>query len=268
MSKQAAVPDAWDDDWEAVADQQEEAEKVAEARKESKAERLAKHAEQNRRLWDSAESPDNYHFLGARNEVPLKSEFKPSVKVLSRKPTPKLASRNDPSTGLAQLTVEDDDEDADNSGKSTTSPEELRKKAQLDREEKQRRYEEARERLFGSPAPESGTSTPGNVTPPRPSSRGEAKLGKGKGKARVGRESNLPLRPKEDNSEQGGRKQLYDPDYAAKADLVYIQKRTGEALRNKSVAEEGLQPIRAPRGPDGTGRGAFLAGRGKVNHED
>lgn len=56
MSKKAAVPDAWDDDWETIADK---ADAVAAAppqqeAKVSKAERLAKHAETNKKIWDTA----------------------------------------------------------------------------------------------------------------------------------------------------------------------------------------------------------------------
>jgi len=57
MGKKAAVPDAWDDDWESQADkadQAAEAAKVEEQVQISKAERLAKHAETNKMIWESA----------------------------------------------------------------------------------------------------------------------------------------------------------------------------------------------------------------------
>ena len=57
MSKKSAVPDAWDDDWESQADKADAAAVAAKADEEvkiSKAERLAKHAETNRKLWESA----------------------------------------------------------------------------------------------------------------------------------------------------------------------------------------------------------------------
>ena len=57
MSRKAAVPDAWDDDWEAQADKVDaEAERVKaeEQVKISKAERLARHAETNKKIWESA----------------------------------------------------------------------------------------------------------------------------------------------------------------------------------------------------------------------
>jgi len=57
MSKKSVVPDAWDDDWESQADKAHAAAAAAKADEEvkvSKAERLAKHAETNRKLWESA----------------------------------------------------------------------------------------------------------------------------------------------------------------------------------------------------------------------
>lgn len=60
--KGATVPDAWDDDWDSQADK---ADREAEARaaanaaveekvKISKTDRIAKHKEENKKLWDSA----------------------------------------------------------------------------------------------------------------------------------------------------------------------------------------------------------------------
>jgi hypothetical protein len=57
MGKKSAVPDAWDDDWEEQADKAEaiaEVAKVEEEVKVTKAERLAKHAETNKKIWESA----------------------------------------------------------------------------------------------------------------------------------------------------------------------------------------------------------------------
>lgn len=57
MSRKVAIPDAWEDDWEAQADKAEAAPEPAKAEKEpkiSKAERLAKHAESNKKIWESA----------------------------------------------------------------------------------------------------------------------------------------------------------------------------------------------------------------------
>lgn len=57
MNKKAVVPDAWDDDWESQADKADAAVAAAKEEEEvkvTKAERLAKHAETNRKLWESA----------------------------------------------------------------------------------------------------------------------------------------------------------------------------------------------------------------------
>lgn len=59
VKKKSAIPDAWDDDWEAQADKAEasassEILEEEPATKITKAERLAKHAESNKKLWDSA----------------------------------------------------------------------------------------------------------------------------------------------------------------------------------------------------------------------
>jgi hypothetical protein len=56
MVKKATIPDAWEDDWEAQADKAEQ-QKVPESDEPTsltKAERFAKHAETNRKLWESA----------------------------------------------------------------------------------------------------------------------------------------------------------------------------------------------------------------------
>ena len=95
------------------------------------------------------ETPKDTFYLNAQGEVPLKSEFKPVVKVLSRKPIPKSSGAASV-PGFEHLTVEDDeDEDEIEARKNMMSLEERQQKAQKVREEKQRKYEEARQRLFG-----------------------------------------------------------------------------------------------------------------------
>lgn len=60
MPKNNKVPDAWDDDWEALADRAEKEEPEASASAAevqaplSKAERIRKHQEEQRKLWESA----------------------------------------------------------------------------------------------------------------------------------------------------------------------------------------------------------------------
>lgn len=267
MGKKTEIPDAWDDDWESQADKAEaESEKVVtEEAKATKAERLAKHAEQNKKLWESAyapitlyecepsfltcyrETPETFHFLAARDTVPLKQEFKPALKVLSRKPTPKIAQRVDPLTGVVKLAV-DDEEDEEEPKKDQLTPEALRLKTQREREEKQKRYNEARARILGTG---SGTSSPITVTPP--SEEGRISRGKGRG----GR----------DNRQSGPKttaKELFDPNYTPKQGTVTIQKRNGDGSRSgRSTPKPEDRIIREPRGPDLDGRGGFgFANRG------
>lgn len=55
MPKKTAVPDAWDDDWEAQADKAERAEEAPEPEAAlTREQRLAKHAETNKKLWEAA----------------------------------------------------------------------------------------------------------------------------------------------------------------------------------------------------------------------
>jgi hypothetical protein len=189
------------------------------------------------------EEPETFHFLAANDNVPLKSEFKPALKVLSRKPAPTVVQRLDPVTGMAKITVEDED-DEEEQKKDRPSPEELRLKSQREREEKQKRYDEARARILGTT---SGTSSPGTTTPPTEESRPNRSRGRGRGN---GRQENQ--RP----ASQPGNKELFDPSYTPKPGVT-IQKRNGEGSR--SGHED--QVIRTPR-PPGSGKGFGFANRG------
>jgi hypothetical protein len=188
-------------------------------------------------------------FLAARDAVPLKTEFKPALKLLSRKPAPKVVQRIDPVTGLAKMTIEDD-EDEEEQKKDQPSPDELRARAQREREEKQRRYNEARERILG---PASGGSSPGTVTPPED---GRSRGGKGRGRGN-GRPDNS--RPQS----QSGSKELFDPNYTPKSGGVTLQKRTSEPSRSgRPTPKDEDQIIRAPKGPDASGKGFGFPNRG------
>ena len=269
MGKEAEIPDAWDDDWESQADKAEveaEAKKLPEKEvKVTKAERLAKHAEKNKQLWESAyvfraqledrllkygrETPETFHFLAARDNVPLKQEFKPALKVLSRKPTPKLTQQIDPLTGLARLIIDDED-DEEKPKKDQLTAEELRLKTQRDREEKQKRYNEARARILGTG---SGSSTPVTTTPPIEEGRTS------RGKGRSGRDTRQENRRAD--SQFGTKtepKELFDPSYTPKPGVVTIQKRNGDQSRSgRSTPKAEDQISREPRGPDASGRGGF-----------
>ncbi len=139
----------------------------------------------------------------------------------------------------------DDDEDEEEK-KDQPSPEELRLRAQREREEKQKRYDEVRARIMGT---SSGSSSPGTVTPPTEDIRGSRGREKGRGVIRQ-LESQRP-------ASRSGAKELFDSSYTPKPG-VSIQKRNGESLRSgQSTPKEDDQVIRAPKGPDGSGRGGF-----------
>ncbi|KAI1467528.1 uncharacterized protein F4812DRAFT_400242 [Daldinia caldariorum] len=299
------VPDAWeDDDWEAQADKaattKDESTSTSQSQSQpqprlSKAERLAQHAESNKKLWESAEAPPGtFHYLAARSDPPLATGFKPAVKVLSRKPTP---SSGDPHN-------RDGDDEDDEDGKKTPqlTPQEIQLKQQREREEKQRRYNEARAKIFGtsttqntnsnasagvgSSNPSSGASTPGAVTPPR-SAEGRGPRGRGRGGRGGGggghrhnesrgerdrgdrgdrdRDNNIQ-RP---GSQASGGRELYDPNYSPKPGFQLERRANSNSNNNNNNSDGGAplyrrstprdeeQVIRAPRGPDGSGRGGF-----------
>ncbi|KAJ3948203.1 uncharacterized protein N0V96_002446 [Colletotrichum fioriniae] len=217
----ALVPDAWeDDDWESAADKIDA--QPTEVQPElqvpmTKAERLAQHAEQNRKLWESADSPTPtpMTFLEAQPSVPLATGFKPQVKVLSRKPAPRTIARRDPVTGLlSHLSLADDDADDQHAEKKPQlTPEEIRAKQQRELEEKQRRSDAVRA--------ESGRELYDPGYAPR-GGFGMQKRGGGDG-------------PNTYNT--------YNPH-------------SGRSTP-RDIEDQPKQAIRAPRGPDGTGRGGF-----------
>ncbi|KAI0109684.1 hypothetical protein GGR51DRAFT_103823 [Nemania sp. FL0031] len=278
--KKIAVPDAWDDDdWEvkadrAAADPDPDLDTEPEASM-TKAQRLAQHAESNKKIWQSAETPpEPFHFLAARSEPPLAIEFKPAVKVLSRKPAPKVITKRDPITGeLSQLKLEDEDSD-DDKNKIQLSPEEIRAKQQREREEKQRRYEEVRAKIFGTTPtasgsgngsnPSSGTSTPGNATPPRLSADGRGPRGRGRGRGGGGNGghrhndsrgdiNNSSQRPGSQSGSNG--RELYDPNCSPRPSFQLEKRGGGAPLSSRSTPRDDDQIIRSPRGPDGNSRG-------------
>ncbi|KAJ5942275.1 hypothetical protein N7516_002443 [Penicillium verrucosum] len=265
-----AVPDVWEDSWENQADKLDSKSTPPSEKKVSskvtKAQRRAEQAEFNRQLWAEAESTETFHFVEARADVPLKQDFKPAVTLLSRKP--QLVTRHSSSSprtitaataGLGGLGLDDDEDSDDDTKPPQPTPEERHAIALKNREEKQRKYEEVRERLFGSPsATASSTSSPGSTTPPRQNSTGE---GKGRGKGRGGGRD----QQKRDSSSTSSKssKHLYDPSTSAKSNAPFLQ-RGGRPLveRSGSDTQAPQQPVRSPRGPDASGRGGFNFNRG------
>ncbi|KAI1755109.1 hypothetical protein F4782DRAFT_527837 [Xylaria castorea] len=278
--KRTVVPDAWDDDdWEVKADQATAADPEPDAEPQAqmtKAQRLAHHAELNKKLWQSAEAPpETFHFLAAHSEPPLATEFKPAVKVLSRKPAPKIITKRDPLTGaLSQLRVEDDDSDEEKK-KIQLTPEEIRAKQQREREEKQRRYEEVRAKIFGkAPAaasgsgngsnPSSGTSTPGNATPPRSSANERGPRGRGRGRGGHRHNDSRGDNGQRPGSQSGlNGRELYDPNCSPKPGFPLERRGGGTPVSGRSTPRDEDQIIRSPRGPDGNSRG--FAKRGVKN---
>ncbi|KAF2653872.1 hypothetical protein K491DRAFT_717616 [Lophiostoma macrostomum CBS 122681] len=248
MPKQDAVPDAWDDDWESLADKSApptSSETPRTGANMSKAERKAKHAESNRQIWESAENPQPMLFLQARESVPLQTTFKPNVTLLSRKPPPQVLARNDVNAGMAGLALDEDDSEEERRKKAEESFAERQARAQKERAEKQRKYAEAREKLFGSPAPSSGDSR--GASP--------SKQTRGKGRGRGGRDS----QPRSSNEQSPARpantgRQLYDPSYSPRPNSIYQQKKDANGTFAET-ANDVQQPIREPRGPQAIGRG-------------
>lgn len=204
------------------------------------------------------------------------------MKVLSRKPAPQMVARRDPVTGVSQLSLQEDDEDDEEKNKPRPTPEEIRLRQQRELEEKQRRYEEARAKIFGESAQSSGSSTPGNVTPPQHTSEGSGGGGgggsgsgsggrqnyRGRGRGRGGRrndsynnnhgrQDSADRRPV---SSQAGTRELFDPNFSPKPGSM-LHRRGGDSSPSQcgrsTTPREEDQVIRAPKGPDGSGRGGF-----------
>ncbi|KAF2145362.1 uncharacterized protein K452DRAFT_220860 [Aplosporella prunicola CBS 121167] len=242
-SRNNPVPDAWDDDWESMADKQPAAPPEPEpARKISKAERRVQHAQFNKQLWEQAETPaETPLFLQAQGQVPLANDIKPAVKLLTRKPPPSVLARDD-----------GDDSEEETRKKTERDFAERQAKAAREREEKQRKYAEVRERLFGSPVP-APESSQERSSSPRNAQGNRNSRGKGRGRAPDGPDQAPTRSPKP-------KRQLFDPNHSAKPN--------SGASRSRSATPGAEQHVRAPKGPDGSGRGGFgfapRGGRGGI----
>lgn len=224
----------------------------------------------SKQLTKSSEQPEldqPFHLL-AKDSPPLKTEFKPALKLLSRIPA-----------GVTQ-----DGENEDDLAKNKLTAEELRAKTQRERDEKQKKYEEVRARLFGTDD-KSGGSSPGNTTPPSEFGRNNSGRGRGRGRGGNGRGQTQqqvppPLFPqyqqyqqeaqeiRRPNSGQGGPRTLFDPNYTARPDNVSLARRNDglSSGRNTPKAIQDGDIIRGPKGPDASGRGGFSFGnRGSNN---
>lgn len=95
----------------------------------------------------------------------------------------------------------------------------------------------------------SGSTTPRTTTPTPPGSRA-ATPNRGRGR---GGKRGAAAAPGKD-AQQKREKELFDPTYIPKPDSLYLQRREKGVTEGK---EGEVQPIRSPRGPDGSGRGGF-----------
>ncbi|CAO2650403.1 Nn.00g016950.m01.CDS01 [Neocucurbitaria sp. VM-36] len=249
--KKGPLADAWDDDWETIADKEDD--KPVELQPEpelTRSQLKAKHAELNKQIWESADNPEPQYFAETRNSIPVQPTFKPKVTMLARKPSPQVLSRN-----MAGMNLDDDDSEEERKKKAAADFEERKARAQRERAEKERKYAEARERIFGSPAT-SATEDSRSNSP--------SKATRGKGRGRGGRDS----QPRSSNEQSPARaaapaRQLFDPTYASKPGSVYIQKK--DAGTSRPATPNGQEkPVRQPQGPArGGGRG--FASRGGLS---
>lgn len=200
------------------------------AAKQTKAEKRAQHQQLQKELWASAENPGRNLWLEAQGAVPLKQEPKQPMTLLSRKPIAKNGAGAD-----------DDDSEEEARKKREASFEERKKKAALEREEKVRKYAEARERIMGSSTPAS----------PAANSR-ESSQGRDNRKTRGKQHSNMNSRPTSAGQsparQLSGNAQVFDPED--------MGRRLGPRREMASTPKEG-EPMRQPRGPDSSGRGGF-----------
>lgn len=227
------APDAWDDDdWIVKADDTaNKAPEPLQSKKASKAERRAKQAEFNRQIWQDAEDSHDNYYVKSRDIVPLKSDFKPAMQVLSRKPKPKPEAGSDPS-----VVVEDEDDSEDEAKKNTLTVEQRQAKAAKEREEKQKKYEEVRQKLFGSDEPStSGTSSPAKKT----------------GDSRNQSRNKTAKDSRPSSAASNKNRQLFDPNDTTKPGVSSMLKKEAKETPTE------IQPIRNPRNPDGSERGGI-----------
>ena len=202
-----------------------------------------------------------------------RAEFKPPPILLSRKGPAKAPKPPPPPTTTTisldslTLTQNESSSDEDEAAQKITTLAERQAQAAKDREVKQRKYEERRQEIFGSTpvvvaananSGGSGASSPGDMTPPGSRSATPNRGGRGKG-----RRTTRPMSAtaKDAQQKRDREKELYDPACSVKpADAVYISRRVNAA---PEVKNDEIRPIRAPTGPDGSGRGGMgFASRG------
>lgn len=180
------------------------------------------------------------------------------MKVLSRKP--KTVQRNKFAVGAngATLAADDDSEDEERRA-NAASLADRQEKARIEREAKQKRYAEARERLFGSEIPSSATPATGRASPAgkqhdhrqghRPSRRGGIQGGHDSSQTSSADQS--PAR------QSISTRQLFDPNQGSRPLALRQNSRADVTVTGNGRAVREMAPTRSPRGPDGSGRGGF-----------
>lgn len=182
--------------------------------------------------------------------MPLKQEFKPQVTLLSRKP-PTIAKK-DVADGINNLSLEDDGDDSEEEARKKREADfsERQRKAKVEREEKQKKYAEARERIMGS-------SVPGSpAVRSRESSQGrDNRKSRGRG---GGLGSNKASRPTSADQSPSSGSPAMGPVAGARVFDAEDMRRTPKP---STPSQDG--PMRQPKGPDNGGGGGFgFAGRG------
>ena len=205
----------------------------------SKAEKRAQHTQLQKQLWDTAENPSRNLWLEAQGAVPLKQEPKVPMTVLSRKP---MLAKRDPGSGATMDDGEDSEEEARR--KKEADYEERKRRAAIEREEKVKKYAEARERIMGTST--SGSPAAGS----RESSQGrDHRRPKGKG-SRPASGGQSPARSVPVQNAGGGGQLAFDPED--------MGRRLVTRRETPSTPKEG-EPMRQPKGPDA--RAGFGFGR-------
>jgi len=175
------------------------------------------------------------------------------MKLLSRKPAPKVASRGDIVGGMSSLRIdEDEDSEEEARRRDADSLAERQRRAAQEREEKQRKYIEVRERLFG-PTSRDTSQSPSASSTRTPATRDARQI------SRRSRPQNAKSSQVNSSAEQSPAratpqprpKQLFDPNTDSTPRLVNSR----DTQRSATPKED--QPVRLPKGPDGSGRGGF-----------
>jgi hypothetical protein len=164
-----------------------------------------------------------------------------------RKPRAAMVPRSS-TRNMAGMNLDDDDSEEERRKKAEADFEERKARAAKERAEKERKYAEARERIFGSPAA-SATEESRSNSPNKPT--------RGKGRGGRGGKDNQPRASNEQSPARTAppARQLFDPTYAPKPGSVYIQKKESGTSRPATPNTQ-EKPVRQPQGPArGGGRG-------------